>query len=122
MCAKCLLPHCHGLLAGRGNTPVAAPSAVGVETRVGSLERNVEFHEEAILEFERQVAAAETVEKRVQDVEILLCGLVNDLQTISLETKCAVNWAEEGYAAELDRVCSGSLGDFCSAEGCGLAR
>ena len=122
MCAKCLLLHCHGLLAGRGSTPVAAPSAVGVETRVGSLERNVEFHEEAILEVERQVAAAETVEKRVQDVEILLCGLVNDLQTISLEAQCAVNWAEEGYAEESDRVCSGILGDFCSAEGYGLAR
>ena len=80
-------------------------------TRVGSLERNVEFHE-AILEVERQVAAAETVEKRVQDVEILLGGLVNDLQTISLEAECAVNWAEEGYAAELDRACSGLLGVF----------
>ena len=37
---------------------------------------------------------------------------MNDLQTISLEAECAVNWAEEGYAAELDRVCSGLLGDF----------
>ena len=75
-------------------------------------ELKVEFHEEAILEVERQAAAAETVEKRVQDVEILLGGLLNDLQTISLEAECAVNWAEEGSAAELDRACSGFLGDF----------
>ena len=102
-----------GLLAARGSAPSTAPSAVaGVGTRVGSLERNVEFHVEANLEVEQQMAAAETVEKRVQDVEILLGGLVNDLQTISLEAECAVNWAEEGYAAELDRVCSGLLGDF----------
>ena len=113
VCATCLLLHCQGVLAGRGSTPVTAASAVaGVGTRVGSLELKVEFHEEAILEVKRQAAAAETVEKRVQDVEILLDGLLNDLQTISLEAECAVNWAEEGSAAELDRVCSGFLGDF----------
>ena len=96
MCSKCLLLHCHGLLAGRGSIPVTALSAVaGVGTRVGSWERNLEFHEEAILEVERQVAVAETVEKKVQDVEILFGGLVSDLQTISLEAECAVNWAEE---------------------------
>ena len=62
MCSKCLLLHCHGLLAGRGSIPVTAPSAVaGVGTRVGSWERNLEFHEEAILEVEGQVAVAETV-------------------------------------------------------------
>ena len=42
-----------GLLAG-GRGPIPAPSAIaGVVSRVGSLERSVEFHEDAILELER---------------------------------------------------------------------
>ena len=58
-----------GLLAGRAGAPISAPSVVAaVVTIAASLERSVEFHEEAILEVERQVASAETGEKRVQDV------------------------------------------------------
>ena len=46
-----------GLLRAGGRGPILAPSAIaGVVSRVGSLERSVEFHEQAILELERQVS------------------------------------------------------------------
>ena len=52
-----------GLLAGsRG--PIPAPSAIAGVAR--SLVRSVEFHEQAILELERQVSVVDTLETRVQ--------------------------------------------------------
>ena len=57
------------LLAG-GRGPIPAPSAIaGVVTRVGSLERSVEFHEQAILELERQVSVVDLLETRVKELE-----------------------------------------------------
>ena len=50
-----------GLLAeGRGLIP--DPSAIaGVVSRVGSLERSVKFHEQTILELERQVSVVDSL-------------------------------------------------------------
>ena len=66
---------CHGrtgallvLLAG-GSGPIPAPSAIaGVVTRVDNLERSVEFHEQAILELERQAAEVEKMETKVVEM------------------------------------------------------
>ena len=65
-----------GLLAGsRG--PIPAPFAIaGLVTRVGSLERSVEFHEQAILELERQVSVADMLETRVQETQKVVAELV----------------------------------------------
>ena len=57
------------LLAG-GRGPIPSPSAIaGVVTRVGSLERSVEFHEQTILELERQVSVVDLLETRVKELE-----------------------------------------------------
>ena len=72
-----------GLLAG-GRGPIPAPSAIaGVVSRVGSLERSVEFHEQAILELERQVSE---VERLVYHVD-LLEKLVVQLQDTTSQTR-----------------------------------
>ena len=58
-----------GLLAG-GRGPIPAPSAIaGVVTRVGSLERSVEFHEQAILELERQATVVDMLDTRVEETQ-----------------------------------------------------
>ena len=55
-----------GLQAGSSG-PIPAPSAIaGVVTRVSNLERSVEFHEQAILELERQASVVEQMETRVE--------------------------------------------------------
>ena len=76
-----------GLLAGsRG--PIPAPSAIAGVTRVGSLERSVEFHEQAVLELERHVSVVDTLETRVQETQKVVAELaimfeksVRDLKT-----------------------------------------
>ena len=68
------------LLAG-GRGPIPAPSALaGV---VGSLERSVEFHEQAILELERQVSEVECLVNHVKTLEQLLA----QLQDIAFQTR-----------------------------------
>ena len=65
-----------GLLAGsRGPVPALSPIP-GVVTRVGSLERSVEFHEQAILELERQVSVVDTLETRVQETQKVVAEFV----------------------------------------------
>ena len=64
-----------GLLAG-GRGPIPAPSAIaGVVSRVGSLERSVEFHEQAILELERQVSVVDSLMTKVEEMDQLLAQL-----------------------------------------------
>ena len=71
------------LLAGsRGPIP-AASAIAGVVTRVGSLERSVEFHVQAILELERQVSVVNTLETRVQQTQKVVAELA-----ISLRRPC----------------------------------
>ena len=61
-----------GLLAG-GRGPIPTPSALaGV---VGSLERSVEFHEQAILELERLVSVVDSLAPKVEEMEQLLAHL-----------------------------------------------
>ena len=64
-----------GMLAGdRG--PIPAPSAIaGVVSRVGSLERSVEFHEDAILELERQGSLVDSLVAKVEEMDRLLAQL-----------------------------------------------
>ena len=64
-----------GLLAG-GRGPFPAPSAIaGVVSRVGSLERSVEFHEDAILELERQGSVVDSLVAKVEEMDRLLAQL-----------------------------------------------
>ena len=64
-----------GLLAG-GRGPIPAPSAIaGVVSRVGSLERSVEFHENAILELERQGSVVDSLVAKVEEMDQLLAQL-----------------------------------------------
>ena len=64
-----------GLLAG-GRGPIRAPSAIaGVVTRVGSLERSVEFHEETILELERHGSLVDSLVAKVKEMDQLLAQL-----------------------------------------------
>ena len=64
-----------GLLAG-GRGPIPAPSAIaGVVSRVGSLERSVEFHEDAILELERQESVVDSLVAKVEEMDQLLAQL-----------------------------------------------
>ena len=64
-----------GLLAG-GRDPTPAPSAIaGVVSRVGSLERSVEFHEQTILELERQVSVVDSLGTKVEEMQQLLAQL-----------------------------------------------
>ena len=59
---------------GRG--PIPAPSAIsGVVSRVGSFERSVEFHEQAILELERQVSVVDSLVTKVEEMDQLLAQL-----------------------------------------------
>ena len=61
-----------GLLAG-GRGPIPAPSAIaGVVSRVGSLERSVEFQEDAILELERQGSVVDSLVAKVEEMDQLL--------------------------------------------------
>ena len=61
-----------GMLAG-GFGPIPAPSAIaGVVSRVGSLERSVEFHEDAILELERQLSVVDSLAGKVEEMDQLL--------------------------------------------------
>ena len=61
-----------GLLAG-GRGPIPAPSAIaGVVSWVGSLERSVEFHEDAILELERQGSVVYRLVAKVEERDQLL--------------------------------------------------
>ena len=61
-----------GLLAG-GRGPIPAPTAIaGVVSRVGSLERSVEFHEDAILELERQGFVVDSLVAKVEEMDQLL--------------------------------------------------
>ena len=72
-----------GLLA-RVRGPIPARSAIaGVVSRVGSLERSVEFHEQAILELERQVSEVECLVNHVKTLEQLLA----QLQDIAFKTR-----------------------------------
>ena len=62
--------------AGGGRGPIPAPSAIaGVVSRVGSLERSVEFHEQAILELERQVSVVDSLVAKVEEMDQLLAQL-----------------------------------------------
>ena len=64
-----------GLLAG-GRGPIPAPSAIaGVVSRVGSLERSVECHEDAILELERQGSLVDSLVAKVEEMDQLLAQL-----------------------------------------------
>ena len=64
-----------GMLAG-GCGPIPAPSAIaGVVSRVGSLERSVEFHEDAILELERQGSLVAGLVAKVGERDQLLAQL-----------------------------------------------
>ena len=64
-----------GMLAG-GRGPIPAPSAIaGVVSRVGSLERSVEFHEDAILELERQGSVVDSLVAKVEEMDQLLAPL-----------------------------------------------
>ena len=57
-----------GMAGGRG--PIPAPSAIaGVVSRVGSLERSVEFHEDAILELERQGFVEDSLVAKVEEMD-----------------------------------------------------
>ena len=72
-----------GLLAG-GRGPIPAPSAIaGVVSRVGSLERSAEFHEQAILELERPGSEVECLVNHVKTLEQLLA----QLQDIAFQTR-----------------------------------
>ena len=64
-----------GLLTeGRG--PIPAHSAIaGAVSRVGSLERSVEFHDQAILELKRQVSVVDSLVTKVKGMEQLLAQL-----------------------------------------------
>ena len=64
-----------GMLAG-GRGPIPAPSAIaGVVSRVGSLERSVEFHEDAILELERQGSVVDSLVAKFEEMDQLLAQL-----------------------------------------------
>ena len=53
-----------------------APSAIaGVVSRVGSFERSVEFHEDAILELERQGSVVDSLVAKVEEMDQLLAQL-----------------------------------------------
>ena len=61
-----------GMLAG-GRGPIPAPSAIaGVVSRVGSMERSVEFHEDAILELERRGSVVDSLVAKVEEMDQLL--------------------------------------------------
>ena len=61
-----------GMLAG-GRGPIPAPSAIaGVVSRVGSLERSVEFHEDAILELELQGSVVDSLVAKVEEMDQLI--------------------------------------------------
>ena len=98
-----------GLLAG-GRGPIPAPSAIaGVVSRVGSLERSVEFHEQATLELERQVSEVERVVYHVD----LLEKLVVQLQHIAYDSKDkSLTIAELGMKLETKVL---DLQDFSTA-------
>ena len=78
-----------GLLVGsRG--PIPAPSAIaGVVTRVSSLERSVEFHEQALLELERQASVVDKLESRVEEIEQRMVQL-NELTDLVKGTRLVV--------------------------------
>ena len=61
-----------GMLAG-GRGPFSA--IAGVVSRVGSLERRVEFHEDAILELERQGSMVDSLVAKVEEMDRLLAQL-----------------------------------------------
>ena len=62
--------------SGGERGPILAPSAIaGVVSRVGSFERSVEFHEQAILELERQVSEVQCLVNHVKTLEQLLAQL-----------------------------------------------
>ena len=62
--------------AGGGCGPIPAPSAIaGVVSQVGSLERSVEFHEDAILELERQGSVVDSLVAKVEEMDRLLAQL-----------------------------------------------
>ena len=64
-----------GLLAG-GRGPILVLSAiVGVVSRVGSLERSVEFHEDAILELERQGSVVDSLVAKVEEMDPVACAV-----------------------------------------------
>ena len=64
-----------GMLAG-GRGPIPAPSAIaGLVSRVGFLERSVEFHEDAILELERQGSVVDSLVAKVEEMDQLLAQL-----------------------------------------------
>ena len=64
-----------GMLAG-GRGPIPAPSAIaGVVSRVGSLERSVEFHEDAILGLERQVSVVDSLVAKGEVMDQLVVQL-----------------------------------------------
>ena len=79
-----------GLLAG-GSRPIPAPSAIaGVVTRVGNLERGVEFHEQAILELEQLASVVDKLETRAEMDQLKvqleqLCDLAEERQLVVAE-------------------------------------
>ena len=89
-----------GLLAG-GRDPIPAPSAIaGVVSRVGSLERSVEFHEDAILEVERQGSVVDSLVAKVEEMDQLLAQLEQLSDRVN-ETKALVGLVDEGFSAEV---------------------
>ena len=70
----------------------------GVVSRVGSLERSVEFHEDAILELERQGSVVDSLVAKVEEMDQLLAQLeqLSDL-VAEVERDTAVRfWRDEG--------------------------
>ena len=83
-----------GLLAG-GRGPIPAPSAIaGVVSRVGSLERSVEFHEDAIFELERQGSLVDSLVAKVEEMDRLLAQLEQLSDRVN-ETKALVGLVDD---------------------------
>ena len=102
-----------GLLAG-GRGPIPAPSAIaGVVTRVGSLERSVEFHEQAILELERQANVVDMLETRVEDTQRVVAELDKKLDKSMWGAKTLSDLMEETQleVAELGKKLEKSVRD-----------
>ena len=66
--------------------------------QLASRATTVADHKTAILELERQVAVAETLEKRVRNVETIVGSLVGDMTSISVKSQQLERQAVRGHA------------------------